>query len=263
MTTSPYSPSNVFDVQGRRALVTGASGGIGRAIALGLVQAGVNVVGAARSEDKLKALADECTGASGTFDYIATDLRDPESAERCVVDAATRLGGLDILVNNAGDDHDSKIEDTELATFQRIIDLNLQSVWVMTRAASAYLRDGGGKVINIASVLGLKAMLNDSCYIASKHGVVGLTKAIGLEWARKGVQVNAICPGFVQTDMIPNLIDENGEENDVAAYIRRKVPAARWAVPEEFVGPTIFLASHASDYMTGQVVVIDGGGIAQ
>lgn len=173
----------------------------------------------------------------------------------CAEQAAQQLGGLDVLVNNAGWDKELPFEDTDLPTYQRVLELNLQSCFVMTQAAAPHLKDGGGKVINIASVLGLVGTREDSAYITAKHGPVGLTKAIALEWARKGVQVNAICPGFVQTAMIPDV-----DTDDVAAtYIRRQVPMGRWAQPEEFAGPAVFLASKASDYMTGQVLVVDGG----
>lgn len=251
--------SGLFDISGRRALVTGASRGIGQAIAVGLVQAGAHVVGAARTEEGLQATAKLAADGPGTFSYQVTDLRAPESVEACVTQAAGTMGGLDILVNNAADDHDSPIEETELSVYQRILDLNLQSCWVMTRAASPFLKDGGGAVVNIASVLGLVGMRDDSCYIAAKHGLVGLTKAIALEWARSGVRVNAICPGFVQTAMIPDV--DNDEA--VAAYIRKQVPMGRWSQPEEFVAPTIFLASDASGFMTGQTLVMDGGQTAK
>jgi NAD(P)-dependent dehydrogenase (short-subunit alcohol dehydrogenase family) len=117
----------------------------------------------------------------GTIEILATDLRSPDAAEAAVAAAAETLGGIDILVNNAADDHDSPIEATDLAVFQRVLDLNLQSCWVMMRAASPSLQDGGGKVINIASVLGLAGMRDDSAHIAAKHGLVGLTKAVALE----------------------------------------------------------------------------------
>lgn len=253
--TSSTSPSVLFDLTGRRALVTGASRGIGRSIAVGLAQAGAHVVGSARTEAGLKETADLCADTPGSFDYITIDLSTPESVQDCVESAVEKLGGLDILVNNAGWDKELPFEKTDIATYQKILDLNLQSCFVMMQAASPYLKDGGGKVINIASVLGLVGLRDDSAYVAAKHGLVGLTKAVALEWARKDVQVNAICPGFVNTAMIPDVDNDEG----VASYIRKLVPMGRWSEPEEFAGPAVFLASKASDYMTGQVLVIDGG----
>ncbi|GHE88785.1 NAD(P)-dependent dehydrogenase [Amycolatopsis deserti] len=251
--TNAYVPD--FDLTGRRALVTGASRGIGQAIAVGFAHQGAHVIGAARSEDGLKETAKLAADAPGSVTPYAVDLRSPAAIEACVEDAAKTLGGLDILVNNAGDDHDSSIEKTDLSVWQRVLELNLQSCWLLTKAASPYLKDGGGKVINIASVLGLVAMRNDSAYIAAKHGLIGVTRAIGLEWARKGVQVNAIAPGYVETAMLPDL----AANEDVATFIRHQVPMGRWSQPAEFVGPAVFLASRASDYMTAQVLVVDGG----
>ncbi|WP_459981402.1 SDR family NAD(P)-dependent oxidoreductase [Nocardioides sp. AN3] len=252
------STTDIFDIAGKRAIVTGASRGIGRAIALAYAEAGAHVLIMARSEEGLKETAALGAEFSGTIDVQAADLLAPESAEAAILTAAETLGGIDILVNNAADDHDSPIEKTDLAVFQRVVDLNLQSCWVMTKAASPFLKDGGGKVINVASVLGLVGMRDDSAYIAAKHGLVGLTRAVALEWARKNVQVNALAPGFVETAMLPQL----GQEG-VADYIRKQVPAGRWSQPEEYAGPAIFLASSASDYMTGQVLVTDGGLTAQ
>ncbi|NBE49996.1 SDR family NAD(P)-dependent oxidoreductase [Streptomyces boluensis] len=257
MNTTP-APSALFDLTGKRVLVTGASRGIGQALAVGFAQQGANVIGAARTEEGLKETAALVEGSAGSFEPHVVDLRAPADIESCVRQVAERLGGIDVLVNNAADDHESSIEDTSLETFQRVVQLNLQSCWVLTRAAAPYLKEGGGKIINIASVLGLVAIRDNSAYVAAKHGLVGLTRAIALEWARKGVQINAICPGYVETAMLPQLADEG-----VPQYIRRQVPMGRWSQPEEFVGPATFLASAASDYMTGQVLVIDGGMTAQ
>jgi NAD(P)-dependent dehydrogenase (short-subunit alcohol dehydrogenase family) len=248
----------MFDLTGRRALVTGASRGIGRAIAIAYAERGARVLAVARSEEGLRETAERANGT--TVEIHPTDLRDPAAIEACVDLAAEQLGGIDVLVNNAADDHDSPIEKTDLSVWQRVLELNLQSCWLMCKAASPYLReDGGGKVVNIASVLGLLAVRNDSAYIAAKHGLVGLTKALALEWARRGVQVNAIAPGFVETAMVA----ENLANEDVAAWIKRNTPQGRWAQPEEMAGPAIFLASRASDFMTGQVLVVDGGWTAQ
>lgn len=251
--------TDCFDLTGKRALVTGASRGIGRTIALAYVGRGAHVVGAARSEAGLEETATLAADAPGSFTAHAADLISPSSIEACVNDAAAKLGGLDILVNNAADDHDSPVEETDLDVYRRVLELNLQSCWLAVRTASPHLKDGGGKVVNIASVLGLVGMRDNSAYVAAKHGLVGLTRAIALEWSRSGVQVNAIAPGYVETAMLPDL-----EANEaVAKYIRRQVPMGRWSQPEEYAGPAVFLASSASDYMTGHVLVVDGGLTAQ
>jgi NAD(P)-dependent dehydrogenase (short-subunit alcohol dehydrogenase family) len=251
--------ADVFDLTGRRALVTGASRGIGRAIALAFAQSGADVIGCARSENDLQETAALAVGAAGRIETHVVDLRPPESVEACVAAAATALGGLDIVVNNAAADHDSTVEETSLEVWQEVVDVNLTSCWVMARAASPYLQDGGGKLINIASVLGLVAIRNNSAYIAAKHGLVGVTRALALEWARRGVQVNAIAPGFVETAMTSAfLASEAG-----GRWARRQTPQGRWAQPDEIAWPAVFLASRASDFMTGQVLVVDGGQTAQ
>lgn len=247
--------SSLFDLTGRRALVTGASRGIGRAIALAFAGQGARVIGVARSEQGLAETAELAADASGSFEFMSVDLRSAEGIDACVSQAASSMSGMDILVNNAADDHESAIEDTDPAVWDRVVDLNLRSCWLMTRAASPYLKDGGGKVINIASILGLVGIRNDSAYVAAKHGLIGVTRAVALEWARSGVQVNAIAPGFAQTAMLPDLTTND----DAANYIRRQVPMGRWAQPEEFAGTAVFLASRASDYVTGHVLVVDGG----
>jgi NAD(P)-dependent dehydrogenase (short-subunit alcohol dehydrogenase family) len=249
------APSSLFDLSGRRALVTGASRGIGRAIAVAFAEHGAHVVGAARSVEGLTETGALCADAPGTFAFGAVDLRSEEGVADCIANAVQTLGGIDILVNNAADDHESTIEDTAPEVWDRVLDLNLRSCWLMTRAASPYLRDGGGKVINIASILGLVGIRNDSAYVAAKHGLVGLTRAVALEWARVGVQVNAIAPGYAETGMLPDL----SVHEDTANWLRRLVPMGRWAQPDEFAGTAVFLASRASDFVTGHVLVVDGG----
>ena len=252
-TVAAASPADTFDLTGRRALVTGASRGIGRAIANAFAHRGADVVAVARSASGLRETADLAADATGRIHPHVADLSSSE-AVRATVDAATwALGGLDVLVNNAAADYAGPIESTSVVDWQRVLHLNLQSCWELTRAASPYLQDGGGKVINIASILGLAAIKGNSAYIAAKHGLVGLTRAVALEWARRGVQVNAIAPGFVETAMLGDLDD------DFMDFIRNSTPQGRCGQPDEIAWPAVFLASAASDFMTGQVLVFDGG----
>lgn len=252
--------SDLFDLTGRRALVTGASRGIGQAIAVAFAQRGADVLVVARTTVGLAETVDLAKGAAGSVVPLTADLRSEESIEGAVAEAVTRLGGLDILVNNAADDHDSSIEDTDLATWQRVLELNLQSCFLLCRAASEHLAASGhGKVINVASVLGTVAIQNDIAYVSAKHGLIGLTRALALEWARRGVQVNALAPGFVETAMTaPAFADEH-----IAKWIKRGTPMGRWAEPAEMTGPAVFLASSASDFMTGQILAVDGGWTTQ
>jgi NAD(P)-dependent dehydrogenase (short-subunit alcohol dehydrogenase family) len=251
---------DAFDLTGRRALVTGASRGIGREIALGFAARGADVLAVARSTDALEETAALAADSPGRIQPQTADLRDADSIDASVAAAVEAFGGLDILVNNAADDHESSIEKTDLSTWTRVLELNLQSCFLLSRAAAPHLReDGGGKVINVASILGLVAVRNDSAYIAAKHGLIGLTKALALEWGRRNVQVNALAPGFVETAMMA----EGLAIEAVADHIRKNTPQGRWAQPEEIVGPAVFLASNASNFMTGQVLVVDGGWTAQ
>lgn len=260
MTTNLPRVDDEFDLSGRRALVTGASRGIGRAIAIAFAKRGASVLGVARSAESLAETRAAAEGLKGSINVLVADLRSPDSITNAVNEASEQLGGLDILVNNAADDHESRIEDTELETWQRVLELNLQSCFLLTKAASPFLKaDGGGKVINVSSMLGTVAVRDDVAYVSAKHGLIGLTRATALEWARKNVQVNALAPGFVETEMLaPSL-----EDPDIAKYMRRMTPAGRIAMPEEIASAAVFLASRGSDFMTGQTLIIDGGYTAQ
>ncbi len=260
MTSVTNCPNDEFDLSGRRALVTGASRGIGRAIATAFARRGASVLAVARSAESLAETKATAKDLAGSIDVLVADLRSPESIVQAVDEASTRLGGIDILVNNAADDHESPIEETELATWQRVLELNLQSCFLMTQAASPHLKaDGGGKVINISSMLGIVAVPDDVAYVSAKHGLIGLTRATALEWARKNVQVNALAPGFVETEMLaPALADPA-----IAKYMRRSTPVGRIGQPEEIASAAVFLASPGSDFMTGQILVVDGGYTAQ
>jgi NAD(P)-dependent dehydrogenase (short-subunit alcohol dehydrogenase family) len=147
------------------------------------------------------------------------------------------------------------LEDTTLQEWDDVLDLNVRSIFLMCKEAAEHLKDGGGRVINIASVLGHIGMREDLAYVTSKHAVVGFTRALALDWARKGVRVNAIGPGYFETEMIARAVADEPS----AKYMRRDTPLGRWGQPEELVGATIFLASQASDFMTGQLVLVDGG----
>ncbi|OXR41225.1 Gluconate 5-dehydrogenase [Nocardia cerradoensis] len=248
----------IFDLTNRRILITGASKGLGRALAVGLAGFGATVACVARSEEGLAETAALIKEAGGAPAVVrAVDLRDPRNVEETVEAVAAELGGLDVLVNNAADDHDSAIEDTDLETWQRVNDLNARSVWLLSKVAGRHLQAAGGhgKIINIASVLGTVGVRDNTAYVMSKHAVVGLTKALAIEWARKGVQVNALCPGFVVTEMTAHMhADEAGNR-----WVVRQTPMGRWGQTSDFVGSAVFLSSRASDFMTGQALYVDGG----
>ncbi|WP_194238355.1 SDR family NAD(P)-dependent oxidoreductase [Streptomyces spongiae] len=251
--------SNLFDVTGKRTVVTGASRGIGRALALAFAAQGAQVFAVARSADGLAETRQQSAGYPGSLVTHQADLRHPDQIEGTVAAAVAELGGIDILVNNAGYDVEHTVEETSIEEWNDVIDLNLRSTFLLCKAASPHLKEGGGKVVNIASMLGHIAIRGDVAYIASKHGVVGLTRALALDWARSGVNVNAVGPGFVKTDMLASALEDEAAQR----YIKRQTPLGRWAVPEEMAGAVLFLASAASDFMTGQMILVDGGVTAQ
>ncbi len=246
--------SDEFDLTGRRALVTGASRGIGQAIAVALARRGADVLAVARTVQGLEETVAAAAGSSGSVRFRAVDLRRADALQDTVEHAVEVLGGLDILVNNAAADHWSDIEDTELATFQEVMQLNLQSCWLLCRAASPYL-GADASVINVASMLGTVGIRHETAYVAAKHALVGVTRALAVEWGRRGVRVNALCPGWVETaNTIAGL-----QQEDFATWVLSGTPMRRWAQPDEMTGPAVFLASSASGFMTGQVLVVDGG----
>lgn len=247
----------VFDLSGRNALVTGASRGIGQVIAVALAGAGADVALAARTEDGLADTAEQVDALGRRAVILPTDVTDQESVAATVAAAIEQLGWLDIVVNNAGGSSFMvPFLDLRLSGWDKLIQLNLSSAMYVCHAAGPHLVErGSGSVINVASVAGVSAAPFLSPYGAAKAGLVSLTKSLSVEWAAQGVRVNALCPGWTATELNRNLWeDETAGPATVAS-----VPMRRWARPEEMAGPAVFLASEASSYMTGQVLVIDGG----
>ncbi|MFC4534393.1 SDR family NAD(P)-dependent oxidoreductase [Sphaerisporangium dianthi] len=245
-----------FDLSGRKAFVTGASRGIGRAIALAYAEAGADVVLVARSPETLAAVAKEVEALGRVAHVIPCDLSDRDAAAAAVRQALTAFGHLDIVVNNAGGSNFIvPFKDLRLSGWDKIMKLNLDSAMAVCHAVAPHLLErGSGSVINVASVAAQGAPFM-APYAAAKAGVVALTKTLALEWAASGVRVNALCPGWTATDLNSSLrADENAGRAMVA-----NVPMARWGTPEEMAGPAVFLAASASSYLTGQVLFVDGG----
>lgn len=237
-----------FDLTGSTALVTGAAGGIGRAIATGLARAGASVVVHGRSKARLAAIEAEIpTAGRWIFDLSRPEL---------IPDAAADLPDIDILVNNAGIIARAPALDQPYDMFRGVFAVNLDAVYTLSRAVGAgMVARGRGKIINIASLLSFQGGVNVAGYTASKHAVAGLTRALANEWTGLGVQVNAIAPGYFDTDNTRDLRDDPMRE----PAIRQRIPAGRWGRPEDLVGPAVFLASTASDYVAGHILVVDGG----
>jgi NAD(P)-dependent dehydrogenase (short-subunit alcohol dehydrogenase family) len=249
-----------FDLTGKKAFVTGASRGIGRVIAVALAAAGADVAIAARSEEGLAETAREVTALGRKAFVFPLDVTQQEDVAAVVAEAIKMLGHLDIVFNNAGGSNFMvPFLDMRMSGWEKVLRLNLDSTVYVCQAVGPHMRErGSGSVINVASVAGLAAAPGLVPYGASKAAVVSLTRTLAVEWAPLGIRVNALCPGWTATDLNKNLWGgPDGGEATVA-----NVPMRRWAKPEEMAGPAVFLASDASSYMTGQVLVIDGGQLA-
>jgi NAD(P)-dependent dehydrogenase (short-subunit alcohol dehydrogenase family) len=246
-----------FDLTGKNAFITGASRGIGRSVAVAMAAAGADLALVARSEDGLAATARAAEQHGRKAIVIPADVTSHEEVVAAVSTAIERLGHLDIVVNNAGGTNFMvPFAELRLSGWDKIMRLNAGStVYVCHAVAGHLLERGSGSVINVASVGGLAAAPLISPYGAAKAGVISLTKSLAVEWAARGVRVNALCPGWTATDLNSNLW---GDEQAGPATVAN-VPMRRWGQPEEMAGPAVFLASDASSYMTGQTLVIDGG----
>jgi 2-dehydro-3-deoxy-D-gluconate 5-dehydrogenase len=247
--------ADLFSLAGRRALVTGASRGLGAAIAAALARAGADVAvhGHATSCDATCAAV---RGAGRRAAAVEGDLADPEVPAKLVRGTLDELGGLDILVNNAGIIRRAPAEDTTDADWDLVLRVDLGGVFRLCRAAGRHmLESGGGKIINVASLLSFQGGIRVPAYTAAKSAVAGLTRALANEWAARRVNVNAIAPGYMRTDNTEAL----RADPERSRQILERIPAGRWGEPDDVAGAAVFLASRASDYVTGHVLVVDGG----
>jgi len=245
-----------FDLTGRRALVTGASRGIGRAIALAYAEAGADVALLARNTELLEALSAEIEGLGRRAVIAVADVLDPEATRGAVAGAIDELGGLDVLVNNAGGNSFSiPVAQMRMSGWEKTMRWNVDSIVHITQEALPALGDGGGSIINLSSVAGLRGAPTMAHYGASKAAVISLTQSLAIETAWMGVRANALVPGWIETD----LTDFLRVSDDVEQGALSRVPMQRWGLVREIAEPAVFLASDASSFMTGQVLVVDGG----
>jgi NAD(P)-dependent dehydrogenase (short-subunit alcohol dehydrogenase family) len=250
------NPSSIFTVKGKVALVTGASTGLGNHFARTLAASGATVIVAARRTEKLAALVEAIAADGGKAIAVPMDVNDPASIEAGFAAAVKSAGAPDIVVNNAGTAVTKPSIDLTEEDWRSVLDTNLDGVWRVAQAgAKAMIAAGkGGSIVNIASILGLRVAGGLLSYTTSKAAVVQLTKALALEWARYRIRVNAIAPGYVETDMNRDAL--NSEQG--AALVKR-VPMRRVGKAGELDGALLLLASEAGSYMTGSVIVVDGG----
>lgn len=245
----------LFDLTGKTAIVTGAGRGLGEAIALGFAQAGADVVLVTNSTPADKA-ANAIRELGRKAVTIQADISDRTKLAGIVERTVDELGRIDILVNNAGIIRRTPAAEHSYEDWQAVLDVNLNSVFALSQLAGKHMiEQGSGKIINIASMLSFQGGINVPGYTSSKHAVAGLTKALASEWAAKGLQVNAIAPGYMSTDNTEAL----REDPVRSAQILGRIPAGRWGTSEDLIGPAVFLASAASDYMNGHILAVDGG----
>lgn len=246
-----------FDLSGRRALVTGCSRGVGFAMAQGLAEAGADIIGVSASlKNSGSAIEEVVTNLGRSFSGYACDFSDRQAVRDFAARVLGEHGAPDILVNNAGTIMRKPAAEHPDEYWDRVIEVNLNAQFVLAREiGAAMLAQGSGKIIFTASLLTFQGGINVPGYAASKGGIGQLTKALANEWAAKGINVNAIAPGYIDTDNTQALRDDP----ERSARILSRIPAGRWGKPEDFKGPVVFLASEASNYVNGEVLVVDGG----
>ena len=250
----------MFDLTGKKALVTGGSRGIGRALAEGLLEAGADtaIVGVS---DRVHTTAQELTeSTSRKVVAIQADLSQRDEVQRTIDETVSALGTLDILVVNHGIQRRHPAFDFPIEDFDDIIETNLTSVFLLDQLAGRLMKDKGrGRIINIASMMSFAGGIYVPAYAASKGGVAQMTKSFSNEWAAHGITVNAIAPGYIETDLTENLVNDPVRSEEILS----RIPAKRWGLPEDMKGIVVFLASDAAQYVTGAVIPVDGGWLSR
>jgi len=248
---------DLFDLKGRTAVITGASRGLGKAMAIGLAKNGAHVVitdvlDTTDAVEEIKQFDDQAIG-------LNVDITNASDVEKMVKKTVDLFGSIDVLVNNAGILKTANAEDFSEEDWKQVIEVNLTGLFLCAKTAGKQMiKQKSGKIINISSIAGLSGYASSAPYSASKAGVISLTKTLAAEWGKHNVIVNAVCPGVFATDMTEDYLKDEQFQN----MIQSNVPLGRYAEPEEIIGTIVYLASNASDYMTGHSLVIDGGWVA-
>jgi 2-deoxy-D-gluconate 3-dehydrogenase len=246
---------DVFDITGKVAVVTGANKGLGRGMALGLAEAGADIVAVHRSD--VSRTRKDVEDRGRRFAAVQADLSDIERVKEIIPDALQAFGRIDILINNAGIIRRSPAVEYTEEDWDAVLDVNLKALFLLSQAAARQFmeQESEGKIINIASMLSYQGGVLVPAYTASKSAVLGLTRALANEWAGRGINVNGIAPGYMATDNTEPLRKNRERYESITA----RIPAGRWGTPEDLQGAAVFLASSASDYMHGFTIAVDGG----
>lgn len=246
-------PSSNF-LTDKVALVTGASRGLGKAIALALAKEGASIVAVARSEEALKETLEAIRASGGTAEPFALDVADGEAVEATVEKITARFSHIDILVNNAGVTRDGLLMRMKSEDWDTVLDTNLKGAFNLTKPVGRLMvKQRAGRIINISSVIGLMGNAGQANYAASKAGLIGFTKSVAREFASRGITCNVVCPGFIETDMTKDLGD------DLRKKLLDRIPLQRLGQPEDVAGVVAFLCSPSASYITGQILTVDGG----
>ncbi len=246
----------LFDLNGRRALITGSSQGIGLSLAEGLAVAGAEIVLNGRDAAKLRGAAEQLTGTGATVRTLGFDVTDHDAVRTAIDGFEAEVGPIDILVNNAGMQHRSPLEDFPADAFESLLQTNIASVFHVGQAVARHMiRRGRGKIVNICSVQTALARQGIAPYTATKGAVANLTKGMAADWAKYGLQCNGLAPGYFDTPLNAALV----ADQDFTSWLEKRTPAGRWGRVEELVGTCIFLSSDASSFVNGTTIFVDGG----
>lgn len=251
--------NSLFDLSGKVALITGSSRGIGNALAVGLAEAGAHVIINARTSADVDHVVADLRAAGHAADGSVFDVTEPEQIEQAVTAIEATVGPIDICVNNAGMQRRVPLHEVTPQVWAEVLDTNLTSAFLVgTAVARKMLPRNQGKIINICSIMSALGRPTTGAYTASKGGLKMLTQAMCADWARMGLQINGIGPGYFHTELTQPLVDDPVFDS----WIKQRTPAGRWGMTEELVGSAVFLASRASDFVNGQIIYVDGGLLA-